>query len=93
MFDFNQEIRKAILESDMTDRDIIPLSVHAQDSIANSVVIGVVGLLSQDGTMKRFSQTFLLAPQAIGFYVHNDFFQFLISDDVTGIYNFLLIFK
>ena len=93
MFDFNQEIRKAILESDMTDRDIIPLSVHAQDSIANSVVIGIVGVLSKDGTMKRFSQTFLLAPQTIGFYVHNDFFRFLITNDDTGISNFSLIFK
>ncbi|GKE55433.1 nuclear transport factor 2, partial [Tanacetum coccineum] len=78
-----QEIHEAILESDITDRDIILLSVHAQDSIANSVVVGVVGELSKDNTMKRFSQTFLLAPQATGFYVHNDFFRFLITNDDT----------
>nr|GEX66732.1 hypothetical protein [Tanacetum cinerariifolium] len=78
-----QEIHEAILESDITDRDIILLSVHAQDSIANTVVVGVIGELSKDNTMKRFSQTFLLAPQATGFYVLNDFFRFLITNDDT----------
>ncbi|PWA78208.1 Nuclear transport factor 2 [Artemisia annua] len=80
---FNQEIRKGILESDIINRDIIRPNVHAQDSIANSVVIGVVGVLRKDSTVKRFSQTFLLAPQPKGFYVHTDFFQFLITNDDT----------
>ncbi|PWA98653.1 Nuclear transport factor 2 [Artemisia annua] len=79
-----KEIRKVILESDIRNRDIIRLNVHAQDSIANSIVIGVVGVLRKDSTVKRFSQTFLLAPQPRGFYVHTDFFQFLITNDDTA---------
>lgn len=60
-------------------------SLHAQNSIMGSVVVGVAGSFSETDTTKRtFAQTFLLVPQEIGgFYVHNDFMMFLDADEPT----------
>lgn len=61
-------------------------SVHAQDSVMGSVIVGVTGSLSEkDSTYKKtFAQTFFLAPQEIGgFYVHNDFVMFLDANEPT----------
>ncbi|XP_076947268.1 nuclear transport factor 2-like [Bidens hawaiensis] len=54
-------------------------TIHAQDSVMNSVVVGVTGfLIDNNDVTKNFAQTFLLAPQeGGGFYVHNDFLQLL----------------
>ncbi|XP_076888677.1 nuclear transport factor 2-like [Bidens hawaiensis] len=54
-------------------------TIHAQDSIMNSVVVGVTGyLIDNDDVTKNFAQTFLLATQeGGGFYVHNDFLQLM----------------
>lgn len=59
--------------------------VHAQDSIMGSVIVGVIGTLTDKENVKRkFAQTFFLAPQETGgFYVHNDFLQFLDVDGTT----------
>lgn len=71
-------------------RVVTVLSVHGQDTIGNSVIVVVVGLLNTDNMMKCFTQTFLLAPQTEGFYVQNDIFHFLIPND-TGIYIVCLV--
>ncbi|XP_071739266.1 nuclear transport factor 2-like [Rutidosis leptorrhynchoides] len=54
-------------------------TVHAQDSIMQSVIVGVIGCLTDnDNVTKKFAQTFLLAIQeGGGFYVHNDFLHFI----------------
>ncbi|KAK1425739.1 hypothetical protein QVD17_21094 [Tagetes erecta] len=54
-------------------------NVHAQDSVIGSVVIGVCGSLTDNADVARnFAQTFVLAPQeGDGFYVHNDFLQYI----------------
>lgn len=58
-------------------------SVHAQESILGSVIVGVTGSLSDKYNTKRtFAQTFLLVPQETGgFYVRNDFMMFLDMND------------
>ncbi|KAI3818210.1 hypothetical protein L1987_12013 [Smallanthus sonchifolius] len=54
-------------------------TMHAQDSVMESVIVGVTGsLIDNDDMARNFAQTFLLAPQeGGGFYVHNDFLQFI----------------
>lgn len=59
--------------------------VDAQATLGNGVVVQVTGELSNDGQpMRRFTQTFVLAPQSPkNYYVHNDIFRYqdLYSDD------------
>ncbi|KAI3744443.1 hypothetical protein L1987_57524 [Smallanthus sonchifolius] len=54
-------------------------TLHAQDSVMKSVIIGVSGSLTDNADVARnFVQTFVLAPQeGGGFYVHNDLLQFI----------------
>ncbi|KAI7728959.1 hypothetical protein M8C21_020055 [Ambrosia artemisiifolia] len=54
-------------------------ALHAQDSLMDSVIVGVTGyLIDNDEVPRNFAQTFFLAPQeGGGFYVHNDFLQFI----------------
>ncbi|XP_075148209.1 ras GTPase-activating protein-binding protein 2 [Haematobia irritans] len=52
--------------------------VDAQATLGNGVVVQVTGELSNDGQpMRRFTQTFVLAPQSPKkYYVHNDIFRY-----------------
>ncbi|KVH96202.1 Nuclear transport factor 2 [Cynara cardunculus var. scolymus] len=71
-------IKDEIMASDIKDWTTKVLSMHAQDSLEDSVFIGVAGALhNKDNATRYFSQNFFLAPQTKGFYVHNDFFQFI----------------
>ncbi|XP_076818520.1 ras GTPase-activating protein-binding protein 1-like [Clavelina lepadiformis] len=64
--------------------------VDAHSTIGNGVVVQVTGELSNCGQpLRRFMQTFVLAPQGDNpykFYVHNDIFRYqdeVFNDDVT----------
>ncbi|KAL8112906.1 hypothetical protein AgCh_020278 [Apium graveolens] len=74
-----QEINDAILSSTYKEWEPDMQSLHAQVSVMGSVIVGVIGSVSEtDGTKRTFAQTFFLAPQETGgFYVHNDFVMFL----------------
>lgn len=57
-------------------------AVNAQKSIIGSVIVGVTGSFTgKDNVKRNFTQTFFLAPQAGGFYVHNDFLQLMEIND------------
>eukprot|EP01134_Creolimax_fragrantissima_P003092 CFRG3092T1 len=57
--------------------------IDAMSSQAGSILVMVTGEMTlNDQTPRRFAQTFLLAPQDRGFYVHNDIFRFLSEDEV-----------
>ncbi|XP_023767231.1 nuclear transport factor 2 [Lactuca sativa] len=60
-------------------------TVHAQDSVVGSVIVGVTGFLTDnDNVTKHFAQTFCLATQeGGGFYVHNDFLQFIEINNIS----------
>ncbi|CAH1434349.1 unnamed protein product [Lactuca virosa] len=60
-------------------------TVHAQDSVMGSVIVGVTGFLTDnDNVTKHFAQTFCLATQeGGGFYVHNDFLQFIEINNIS----------
>ncbi|KAK1375193.1 putative nucleotide-binding alpha-beta plait domain, NTF2-like domain protein [Heracleum sosnowskyi] len=82
-----QEINDVILSSTYKEWEPDMQSVHAQDSVMGSVIVGVTGSLSEKNSTKRtFAQTFFLAPQEIGgFYVHNDFVMFLDANEPSEI--------
>merc|ERR1719232_1234954 len=52
--------------------------VDSHETLANGVVVQVSGELSNNGEpMRRFMQTFVLAPQSPKkYYVHNDIFRY-----------------
>lgn len=52
--------------------------VDAHHTIGSGVVVQVSGELSNQGQpMRRFMQTFVLAPQSVKkYYVHNDIFRY-----------------
>nr|GEZ34222.1 putative G3BP-like protein [Tanacetum cinerariifolium] len=71
--DIDHQIMESIVKEWNPDLD----TMHAQESVMGSVILGVTGSLTDnDDVIKHFSQTFFLAPQeGGGFYVHNDFLQ------------------
>ena len=54
------------------------MQVDSHETLANGVVVQVSGELSNNGEpMRRFMQTFVLAPQSPKkYYVHNDIFRY-----------------
>ncbi|KAL8249844.1 hypothetical protein R6Q59_006712 [Mikania micrantha] len=60
-------------------------TMYAQDSLMESVIVGVTGsLITNDDVARNFAQTFFLAPQeGGGFYVHNDFLQFIEIEKIS----------
>jgi Nuclear transport factor 2 (NTF2) domain len=56
-------------------------SVDAQSSANGGITILVIGEMSnQDGPWRKFVQSFFLAEQPNGYFVHNDIFRFLRED-------------
>ncbi|KAJ0818134.1 putative hydrolase [Helianthus annuus] len=74
-----QGIDDEIMASNVKEWNPDLSTLHAQDSLMDSVIVGVTGyLIDKDGVSRNFAQTFFLAPQeGGGFYVHNDFLQFI----------------
>ncbi|KAL9997327.1 putative Ras GTPase-activating protein-binding protein [Helianthus debilis subsp. tardiflorus] len=72
-------INDDIMDSNVKEWNPDLTTMHAQDSVMDSVIVGVSGYLTDNaGVERNFTQTFVLAPQeGGGFYVHNDFLHFL----------------
>jgi len=72
------EIDKKIRQLNFKDCHTKIRQVDSQLTIGNGVVVQVTGELSNNGeAMRRFMQTFVLAPQSPKkFYVHNDIFRY-----------------
>lgn len=72
------EINKKIGQLNFKDCHTKIRQVDSQLTIGNGVVVQVTGELSNNGeAMRRFMQTFVLAPQSPKkFYVHNDIFRY-----------------
>ncbi|KAL7639052.1 UNVERIFIED_CONTAM: hypothetical protein RMT77_010586 [Armadillidium vulgare] len=80
------DIHKKILSLNFRDCHAKIRMVDAHATLGSGVVIQVTGELSNNGMpMRRFMQTFVLAPQsAKKYYVHNDIFRYqdeVFSDD------------
>jgi Ras GTPase-activating protein-binding protein 1 len=72
------DIHKKIMSLEFRDCHAKIRQVDSQPTIANAVVVQVTGELSNNGEpMRRFMQTFVLAPQSPKkYYVHNDIFRY-----------------
>ncbi|KAL4239659.1 GTPase activating protein (SH3 domain) binding protein [Mactra antiquata] len=73
-----QAIHKKIMSLNFRDCHAKIRQVDSQATVGNAVVVQVTGELSNSGQqMRRFMQTFVLAPQSPKkYYVHNDIFRY-----------------
>lgn len=73
-----QEIHKKITSLNFCDCHAKIRQVDSQATVGSAVVVQVTGELSNNGEpMRRFMQTFVLAPQSPKkYYVHNDIFRY-----------------
>ncbi|XP_064110009.1 ras GTPase-activating protein-binding protein 2-like [Macrobrachium nipponense] len=83
------DIHKMIMSLNFRDCHAKIRMVDAQATLGNGVVIQVTGELSNNGMpMRRFMQTFVLAPQTPKkYYVHNDIFRYqdeVFSEEEAG---------
>ncbi|XP_050739849.1 ras GTPase-activating protein-binding protein 1-like isoform X2 [Eriocheir sinensis] len=83
------DIHKVIMGLNFRDCHAKIRMVDAQATLGDGVVIQVTGELSNNGNpMRRFMQTFVLAPQTPKkYYVHNDIFRYqdeVFSDEEGG---------
>jgi len=86
-----QEIHQKIMQLNFRDCHAKIRQVDSHETLSNGVVVQVSGELSNNGEpMRRFMQTFVLAPQSPKkYYVHNDIFRyqdevFTEGDETTG---------
>ncbi|KAK6187522.1 hypothetical protein SNE40_005527 [Patella caerulea] len=72
------EIHKKIMSLNFRDCHAKIRQVDSQSTVGEAVVVQVTGELSNNGQqMRRFMQTFVLAPQSPKkYYVHNDIFRY-----------------
>lgn len=72
------EIHQKVLSLTFQDCHAKIRQVDSQATVGNAVVVQVTGELSNNGQpMRRFMQTFILAPQSPKkYYVHNDIFRY-----------------
>ncbi|CAG2181046.1 unnamed protein product, partial [Oppiella nova] len=77
-----ENINKKILDLNFKDCHAKIIQVDAMETIGKGVVIQLSGEFSNDGQpMRKFLQTFVLAPQSpTKFYVKNDIFRY--QDDI-----------
>lgn len=75
-----QAINKKILDYGELSANIV--TVDAQESYNGGVFVLVTGFLTgKDNIRKKFTQSFFLAPQDVGYFVLNDVFRYV--DDST----------
>lgn len=74
-----KDIDNEIVSSNIKDWNPNLGTVYAQDSVMDSVIVGVTGSLTDnDNVTRHFTRSFFLATQdGGGFYVRNDFLQFI----------------
>nr|XP_043626677.1 nuclear transport factor 2-like [Erigeron canadensis] len=80
-----ENIDREILVSNIKEWNPNLSTMHAQESIMNSVIVGLTGSFTDtDDVTRNFSETFYLAQQASGgFYVHNHFLNFIDVNNIS----------
>ncbi|KAF8941240.1 hypothetical protein BGZ47_007451 [Haplosporangium gracile] len=81
VFNGQQAINEKILDLGFEDCKVLVSNLDCQGSIHGGIVVQVLGEMSnRGGPAQKFVQTFFLAVQPMGYYVHNDIFRFLKDD-------------
>ncbi|KAL9226140.1 hypothetical protein vseg_001987 [Gypsophila vaccaria] len=74
-------IKNLILSLDCTNYKAEILTADIQASHMDGVTVLVTGCLTgQDNVRRKFTESFFLAPQENGYFVHNDVFRFINED-------------
>ncbi|XP_074272790.1 nuclear transport factor 2-like isoform X1 [Silene latifolia] len=74
-------IKDLILSSDCKNCKTEILTTTTQASYMDEITISVTGCLTgQDNVGRKFTESFFLAPQDNGYFVHNDVFKFITED-------------
>ncbi|KAJ1741940.1 hypothetical protein LPJ68_002370 [Coemansia sp. RSA 1086] len=77
-----QEIYATIAAEEFQGSQIEVTTVDILPSINGSIIVQVLGKIAKDTQpFRRFAQTFLLAEQPSGYYLHNDILRYL-KDDI-----------
>jgi len=73
-----QEIHQTIMQLNFRNCFAKIKEVDSHSTVSDAVVVQVLGeLTNNDGPMRKFMQTFVLAPQGSKkYYVHNDIFRY-----------------
>lgn len=83
-----QEIHKLITNDKFKSCKVMISNIDCQKTFGNGVLIQVIGEMANEGQpAQKFIQSFLLAPQNAGYYVHNDVLRFL-KEDAGSEYDF-----
>ncbi|KAF5092567.1 hypothetical protein D0Z03_002801 [Geotrichum reessii] len=83
-----QEIHKLITNDKFKSCKVMISNIDCQKTFGNGVLIQVIGEMANEGQpAQKFIQSFLLAPQNAGYYVHNDVLRFL-KEDAGSEYEF-----
>ncbi|KAF9923687.1 hypothetical protein FBU30_006242 [Linnemannia zychae] len=81
VYEGQQAINEKIMALDFQDAKVLVSNLDCQESIHGGIVVQVLGEMSnKGGPAQKFVQTFFLAVQPRGYYVHNDIFRFLKDD-------------
>ncbi|KAJ2851261.1 hypothetical protein IWW36_001282 [Coemansia brasiliensis] len=77
-----QQIYATIAAEEFQGSQIVVTTVDILPSINGSIIVQVLGKIAKDTQpFQRFAQTFLLAEQPSGYYLHNDILRYL-EDDI-----------
>ncbi|GMI67375.1 hypothetical protein like AT5G60980 [Hibiscus trionum] len=80
-----QAINAKVLSLNYEDYTAEIKTVDAQDSFQKGVIVVVTGCLTgKDNIMKKFTQTFFLAPQDNGYFVLNDVFRYIADTELQS---------
>lgn len=91
-----KDINDKICSMDYKNYKAEIMTADAQDSVKDGVILLVTGCLTGlDNLRKRFTQTFFLAPQEVGYFVLNDVFRYMDENEpvdantisISGIYD------
>ncbi|KAJ2681761.1 hypothetical protein IWW39_006243 [Coemansia spiralis] len=76
-----QDIEALIASEGFKDCKVLVANVDTLPSVDGSIVVQVIGEMSNNGQpSRRFAQTFLLVEQPGGYYLHNDILRYLKDD-------------
>ncbi|KAJ2491664.1 hypothetical protein IWW37_002114 [Coemansia sp. RSA 2050] len=76
-----QDIEALIASEGFKDCKVLVANVDTLPSVDGSIVVQVIGEMSNNGqSSRRFAQTFLLVKQPGGYYLHNDILRYLKDD-------------
>ncbi|KAJ2840200.1 hypothetical protein FBU31_000559, partial [Coemansia sp. 'formosensis'] len=76
-----QDIDALIASEEFKDCKVLVANVDTLPSVDGSIVVQVIGEMSNNGqSSRRFAQTFLLVEQPGGYYLHNDILRYLKDD-------------